>query len=94
MRKKTLPMKNANLLRLRKHVQLNMLYAKKAFGKNSTKKDKDQFRQAVKKHNYLKKLDESKNKQNISRHHESLYRKKLSQVYKKMHQCILHQREG
>ena len=48
---------------------------KKAFGKNSTKNDMDQFRQAVKTHNYLKKLDESKHKQNTSRHHESLYRK-------------------
>ena len=48
---------------------------KKAFGKNSTKEDMQQFRQAVKTHNFLKKLDETKHKQKTSRHHESLYRK-------------------
>ena len=52
-----------------------MPYAKEPLVKNSTKNDMDQFRQAVKTHNYLKKLDESKHKQNTSRHHESLYRK-------------------
>ena len=59
---------------------------KKAFGKNSTKNDMDQFRQAVKTHNYLKKLDESKHKQNTSRRHESLYRKNF---YKFAKNCTM-----
>ena len=48
---------------------------KRAFGKNATQEDRKAFNKAVKCHNYLKKLEESKHKQNTSRHHEQQYRK-------------------
>ena len=51
------------------------LSEKKAFGKNATKEDGQTFNQTVKMHNYLKKLDEDKRKQNTSRFQEAQYQR-------------------
>ena len=58
---------------------------KKAFGSNATDEDRKAFRQAVKAHNYLKRMDDNKWKSRTSRHNEKQYHKNFWKFSK---QCV------
>ena len=58
---------------------------KKAFGSNATDENRKAFRQAVKAHNYLKRMDDNKRKSRTSRHHEKQYHKNFWKFSK---QCV------
>ena len=56
---------------------------KKAFGKHSTEEDRKAFRQAVKAHNQLKRIQRKKNEKSATKKQETMYKKNFWQFAKR-----------